>query len=141
MEVGRVSRQGAAPIRLLSSSQMDAAGCEAAANGCITALADLLERAQTPQGEAWTPGRNQCMVAAAAGQTAVLEWLRSHVKFGAWDSAVCTAAARANQLEALRWLQTTFAAACPCNVYTMDAAAERGHLDILKFLLWRMWIA
>lgn len=77
-------------------------------------------------------------VAAATGQLAVLQFLRSLDVPASWCETTATAAAKGGQLDTLAWLK---AHGCPLDVPAcMDAAAKHQHAEVLQFLLTEcMW--
>jgi hypothetical protein len=71
-------------------------------------------------------------VAASAGHIAVCEFLR-FTEQRPWDTVVCMAAAKSNQLELLKWLR---AHGCPCgDILVCKAAAYGGSLDVMIYML------
>lgn len=80
----------------------------------------------------WVIGVPPAKAAARAGQVDVLKWLHARLELNC--SSICTAAAKGNQLDTLRWpwLQTVCGPPCPSSQDTMSAAASGGYLDIMK---------
>jgi hypothetical protein len=71
------------------------------------------------------------VVAARAGQLEILKWLKLQVSLPwKWNTRVCAAAALNGHLEVLKWLR---AEGAPWDEYTCVNAAENGHLDVIKW--------
>jgi hypothetical protein len=73
-----------------------------------------------------------CALAARRGNRAVVESLVSHHGF-VWGCSTCAAAARAGQLECLRFLRDK---GCAWDRDTASEAAAGGHLPVLEWVVW-----
>lgn len=118
--------------RLVWSHELEERACEAAFEGRIDVLTFLENFCQLNDDRRWTPDVDHCRAAAEGGAIASLEWLRDRTDLDA--ASICDAAAGADQLETLRWLQTSCDPPCPCDEKTMRIAAAHGNLDIMKYL-------
>lgn len=69
-----------------------------------------------------------CTKAAEGGHHALLKWAREH---GCpWDATTCAGAALGGNLEILRWAREDD---CPWDSGTVECAASRGHLHIVRW--------
>jgi len=72
-----------------------------------------------------------CAFAAASGDWALLQGLRSFDPPCPWDAWTCAAATRKDHTEMLHWMH---AQNCPWDEWTFGGAAARGDLDLMGWL-------
>lgn len=70
-----------------------------------------------------------CAIAAERADVPMLQWLRE--RDCPWDTRVCAHAARAGNSDMLRWAHER---GCPLDSETCAASAENGHLAVLQWL-------
>ena len=81
------------------------------------------------------PTKHMCVMAAAAGQTKVLYWLRhEHNPPYHWDERAVLAAIKFEQIKVLQWLRCCNSPPCPWGTDSCELAVRIGNLEILKWL-------
>ena len=77
-----------------------------------------------------------CMAAARTANVEGLAPRYHEVQFTTEEArSIRTAAIIAGQLEPVRWLLTACRPPCACATNALEYAAEHGHLEVLKFLI------
>ena len=84
---------------------------------------------------AGAPAETETARASLMGSTALIQWAKDEAGLP-WDERVTAAAARAGDLDTIKWLQSQ---RCPMDITLTAAAAEAGHVHVLAHAARRRW--